>query len=128
MLRALVVEDDKAQQQIYHYILNVAGFQIASAYNGLEAIQYLDTHDDFPNLIILDAKMPQSNGLDVLRYLETYPHLDDIHVVIATAGVAHEEEYIQYQKKFPSVDYLMKPRLLPEMQAILKKYFGSHIG
>jgi CheY-like chemotaxis protein len=127
MMRALVVEDDKAQQQIYHYILNAAGFQIASAYNGQEAIQYLETHE-LPHLLILDMKMPQSNGLDVLRHLETYPQLDDVRIVIATAAVAHEQEYIQYQKKFPSVDYLMKPRLLPELQAILKKYFGSQIG
>ena len=124
MFRALVVEDDKAQQQIYSYILKAADFHVASAYNGREAIQYLDTHEDFPHLIVLDAKMPQSNGLDVLRYLETYPHVKDIHVVIATAGVAHEEEYVKYREKLPSVDYLLKPRLLPELQAILKRQFG----
>jgi CheY-like chemotaxis protein len=121
MFRALIVEDDKAQQKVYEYVLQTAGFQTATAYNGEEAIQHLDTHE-FPHLIILDAKMPYSNGLAVLRYLETYPHLDDMHIVIATAGVMHEQEYVQYKEKFPSVDYVLKPQIFVKLHDILKRY------
>ena len=64
-VRILVVDDDMGVNRLIRAILQNQGWEVSSAQDGEEAIRMV--HEDQPNLIILDMKMPKLSGLEVCR-------------------------------------------------------------
>ena len=63
--RVLVVDDASLVRRYYRAALEGAGFQVAEALNGIEALeQVLTAHFD---LLIVDVNMPQMDGLSFLK-------------------------------------------------------------
>lgn len=115
MTHALIVEDDVALQSLYDRILSINGYETLCADDGNVAIHYLE-NNPFPELIILDIRMPNCNGYEVLKYLQAHPHSNNVHVVIATAT----SEYKSYCDMLPSSEFLLKPVLPAHLQTIVK--------
>jgi CheY-like chemotaxis protein len=57
----LVVDDDEAVVEFYHFILAAAGYRVATAPNGADGLRL--TAELSPDLIVLDMKMPVVGGL-----------------------------------------------------------------
>ena len=70
-VRVLVVDDDvDVAHAIRQCLLYEAGYEVAVAYDGLEALeQWLDWH---PECIVTDLIMPWMNGYQVMRCLAVY--------------------------------------------------------
>lgn len=64
---ALVVDDQLSQQKLMGYLLSAAGFEVAVAENGLEALDWLAART--PDVILLDYVMPEMDGVVFLRAL-----------------------------------------------------------
>lgn len=65
--RALIVDDSEVLRRLIEMCLRPAGFEIATAASGAEA---LDTAASFvPDLVILDIGLPDMTGWDVLAAL-----------------------------------------------------------
>jgi two-component system, chemotaxis family, chemotaxis protein CheY len=65
--RVLVIDDASLVRMYYRGALEGAGFEVAEAINGLEALEHLlAAHFD---LVIVDVNMPQMDGLSFLRVL-----------------------------------------------------------
>jgi DNA-binding response OmpR family regulator len=64
MRSILIVEDDRSTCLFLTETLKAAGFTVASAKNGVEALECLGTGSY--DLMLLDVWMPEMNGLDVL--------------------------------------------------------------
>ena len=67
MARILVVEDDRDLNNAYCMILRNEGHDVATAYNGKEALTILKNKDFEPGLILLDLLMPTMGGLEFLK-------------------------------------------------------------
>ena len=67
MSSILIVEDDRSTRQLLVETLKTAGFSVASAKDGVEALKRL--RDGSYDLMLLDVWMPKMNGLDVLAAL-----------------------------------------------------------
>lgn len=81
MQRILVIEDDRGLNEYICDLLVRAGFQVASAPDGIEGLaQYNSFH---PDIIILDIFMPRKGGLETLFHLRR--NKPDIKV-LATTG------------------------------------------
>jgi DNA-binding response OmpR family regulator len=65
--RVLVVEDEPALNAAYRIILEKAGYGVATAFDGNEALKQAGEQD--PDIILLDLKMPRMDGI---AFLETY--------------------------------------------------------
>jgi DNA-binding response OmpR family regulator len=63
----LVVDDDEAVVEFYHFILAAAGYRVATAPNGAHGLRL--TEELSPALIVLDRKMPVVGGLEFLHAL-----------------------------------------------------------
>ncbi|KAK0204649.1 hypothetical protein DFS33DRAFT_1259677 [Desarmillaria ectypa] len=68
-LAVLIVEDDLINQMLLRRQLEKAGFHAATANNGLEALEYLesciaDTSKRYPSVVLMDLEMPVLDGLD----------------------------------------------------------------
>jgi DNA-binding NtrC family response regulator len=67
MSSILIVEDDRSTCLFIAETLKAAGFTVASAKDGVEALQCLRAGSY--DLMLLDVWMPKMNGLDVLAAL-----------------------------------------------------------
>jgi two-component system, chemotaxis family, chemotaxis protein CheY len=67
--RVLVVDDASLVRLYYRTALEKAGFYVAEALNGLEALERL-LADRF-DLLIVDVNMPQMDGISFLQTLRT---------------------------------------------------------
>ncbi len=115
MLRALIVEDEIALQELYGRILEMLGFDVTVASDGNMAIEILQQVT--PHLILLDIRMPNVNGREVLQYLQSYPDVENIHVVIASATV----EFSNYIDMIPSAEFLLKPIMPHHLEGVVSR-------
>jgi DNA-binding response OmpR family regulator len=79
----LLVEEDDDLRVLFKSALVFAGFAVADAPGGLEALRYLETNR--PDVVLLDLMMPGISGFDVRAELRTKAHLRHVPVVVVTA-------------------------------------------
>jgi CheY-like chemotaxis protein len=61
----LIVEDEGDLNEAYCMILIKAGYNVATSFDGLEALEKL--HQSTPDLILLDLRMPRMDGIKFLQ-------------------------------------------------------------
>jgi CheY-like chemotaxis protein len=85
----LVVEDDLAIRETVVELLHDEGYSnVASVKHGKEALQWLETAQEMPGLILLDMMMPVMDGESFLAALQEHSqaHLRQLPVVILSAS------------------------------------------
>lgn len=108
MKKILFVEDDDGLAEVYLTRLDAEGFQVKRVPNGEDA---LATALAFrPDLILLDAMMPQVNGFDVLDILRNTPETTNIKVVMLTA--LSQDSDRQRAEQLGADDYLVKSQVV----------------
>ncbi len=120
----VLVADDEAR--MIHFIrmnLELEGFQVIEASNGIEALDMVRKH--IPDLIILDVMMPQLDGFETLRMLREF---SGIPVIMLTAK-GEEEDKVR-GLELGADDYVTKPfgarELVSRVKAVLRRV--SSIG
>jgi len=90
-IRVLIVEDDPDLLAFYVDALEMAGHLVfASARNGVEALEILTASDEFPDVIIMDHRMPIKSGLDTAQeILQCHP---GARIIFASADDGAEQE------------------------------------
>ncbi len=81
-IKIIVAEDDQAMAQIVSHKLNIHGFSVRHAENGLKAVEMFA--QDPPDLMLLDLMMPEMDGFEVLQKIRGNPDkkLADTPVII----------------------------------------------
>ena len=118
----LIVDDEENARLGLSKLLAHEGYEVASAANGQEALDYLRRSK--VHLVISDINMPGMNGLLFLRELSrNYPSL---HVIMITAygGV---ESYLEAMN-YGAFEYLHKPVKLEELKSVLRKLTNGGSG
>ena len=64
----LVVDDDREIVRSLGKLLELEGYRVKKAYNGMEALDILMT--ELIHLILLDVMMPKMNGLSALMKIK----------------------------------------------------------
>jgi DNA-binding response OmpR family regulator len=83
--KALVIEDDPLISRLIEKILEMEGFQIQKAWDGVEGCSRAD-EEDF-DLIVLDFRLPDIDGTEVLERLNNSPHAADTPILLTTAYI-----------------------------------------
>ncbi len=83
--------------------------QVLRFINGRDSLNYLVNHvnEKFPNLILLDIKLPGMDGLEVLREIKSNPKLACIPVVMLTSSTVQEDVITSYQ--YGANSFISKP-------------------
>jgi two-component system, OmpR family, response regulator len=103
--RLLVVDDEPNIRELLSASLRYAGFEVATAADGQQALALADTFR--PDLLVLDVMMPGLDGFDtmrIVRQLEGYKSVP-IVAVTAKAMVGDREKCIEAGAS----DYIAKP-------------------
>jgi DNA-binding response OmpR family regulator len=80
--RVLLVEDDEAVRRLIRFNLELAGFEVIEAADGLEGLLFVDLHR--PDAVILDLMMPDVDGGRVLAQMRGRPETKGLPVIIVT--------------------------------------------
>jgi len=103
--KILVVDDSKTISDMVRGLLERIGFEVETAYDGLEALEKVKK--SLPDLIILDVNMPKMDGFRVCRLLKFDRNFRSIPIIMLTAR--DEEENIKTGIKTGADLYLTKP-------------------
>ncbi len=106
--KILFVEDDDGLAQVYLTRLDAEGFQVKRVPNGEDALA--SALEFRPDLILLDAMMPQVNGFDVLDILRNTPETANMKVIMLTA--LSQETDRQKAESLGVDDYLVKSQVV----------------
>lgn len=104
-MKFLVAEDNEVNQKVMRHVLIKAGARVDVAGNGVEAIEFLKTNQDY-SIIIMDLQMPQMDGYAATKYIRNIMHITT-PIVAMTASVLKGEK-----EKCMSIgmnDYISKP-------------------
>lgn len=89
-IRILVVDDNPEIVRSTEHLLKHAGYSTATASNGAEAMQVIQTFR--PELALTDRDMPEMDGIELCRRIKSDPGLDNIFVIIVSAAFTRTEE------------------------------------
>lgn len=103
----LVVEDDLGLVEGIKAILELDGYRVATAENGLKALEMLHNGTTLPELIISDIMMPEMDGLQFLKTVRQEARWLQIPIIFLTAK--GEKGDVQQGKRLGADDYLVKP-------------------
>ena len=84
--RILVVDDDLAIRDSLGDVLGDAGYEVALARDGREALAMMSPR---PALLLVDLMMPELDGWELIDELERTAPLADIPVCVLTAIASH---------------------------------------
>lgn len=118
--RILVVDDQQANLQVVSALLSRKGYEVATATNGIDALETLRAHA--PDLVLLDMLMPGMDGFELLAELRKDPALAQLPVVFLT--VAQDRELLLRAFDSGAVDYVTKPFMPEELLARVEAHLG----
>jgi two-component system, NtrC family, response regulator AtoC len=116
-INLLIAEDEKNLGIVLQRELSRLGHRVTLVHDGDAAVQAAK-ETDF-DIALLDIMMPGRNGLEVLRELR---EMEQSPEVLMMTGHATVETALQAMK-MGAYDYLTKPCLISELEAILQKAF-----
>ncbi|MBC7486515.1 MAG: response regulator [Cytophagaceae bacterium] len=107
MAKILIVDDREDNLMSISSLLEPAGYQLAKANSGREALKILLIEYDFA-LILMDVQMPNLSGFETASLIYERERLRHIPIIFITAH-RHDEENIFKGYKTGAVDYIYKP-------------------
>jgi OmpR family response regulator RpaB len=108
-VRVLFVEDDASVAQMYRLKLELDGYSVDIAGDGLVALEKART--SHPDIIFLDIRLPKLDGLGVLEALRADIDTRDIPVIILSNW--NEKELVERGIKLGALEHLIKSQTTP---------------
>lgn len=103
--RVLVVDDNDAIRHLIRVNLELEGFEVVTASDGLECLETV--HAVRPDLVTLDVVLPRLDGLRTTQRLRADPRTSHLKIVMITAA-AQDQDKVRGREV--GVDaYLTKP-------------------
>ena len=86
----LIVDDEKNILVALKRNLEMEGFRVFTADNGLDALSVVE--ETLPDLIVLDISMPGMDGAEASAELKENPRTKDIPIIFLTALYSKDQE------------------------------------
>jgi DNA-binding response OmpR family regulator len=118
MTKVLIVDDEPAIVRLVRDYLERAGFEVATAANGEDALQLFARGR--PDLVILDLTLPRIDGLDVARAIR---RSGDVPIIMLTARTEEADRVAGLE--LGADDYVTKPfsarEIVARVRAVLRR-------
>jgi two-component system chemotaxis response regulator CheY len=110
--KILVIEDDISIRELLVELLQGEGYDVTSAFNGIEGLKKLESESPLPNLILIDLMMPGMDGYTFRQHQLKNQEWGKIPTVVMSAESNAKEK----MQDFNITAFLSKP---VELDAIL---------
>lgn len=119
--KILVVDDNVQNVELLQEILNVNGYMVTTAYDGIEALEKVSK--EMPDLILLDIMMPKMDGYQVCESLRNDEETKDIPIIFVTAKT-EVKDWTHAIFNMGANSYITKPinakKLTEKVKSVLK--------
>lgn len=115
MKRVLVIDDTKNIRNLLSTCLEIRGYHVITADNGVEAVRLIKNQDRPIDLIFLDIRMPGISGTEVLKVIKEERAYCPVIIMTAFATVKNAIECT----KLGALIYLQKPFSPDRINSIL---------
>ena len=120
-IKILVVDDDLAINELIKVNLELSGYKVIQAYDGINGFAL--AKQELPSLIILDCMMPEVDGFTVAQRIRQNEETKEIPILMLTALSQLNDKVKGFNIGVD--DYLCKPFEMEELQvrvrALLKR-------
>ncbi|MBQ7450113.1 response regulator transcription factor [bacterium] len=121
MNKILVVDDDSAINELIKINLEMSGYIVISALDGIKGFALCK--QELPDIVILDVMMPDIDGYTVAKYIRENPSTKEIPILMLTALGQLDDKVKGFDIGVD--DYLVKPFEIEELKvrirALLKR-------
>lgn len=121
MSKILVVDDDRAINELIKVNLTLSGYKVVQAYDGVEGFAL--AKQELPNMVILDVMMPNVDGYTVAQRIRQCDGIKNMPILMLTALSDITDKGKGFDIGID--DYLVKPFDMEELKmrvkAILKR-------
>ena len=118
----LVAEDERDIRELIVITLQLGGFNVIDVPNGAEAVKKAE--EIYPDLILMDVRMPKMTGYEACKALKANDKTRDIPVVFLSAK--GQEAEVSTGLELGAEEYFLKPfapdELSERVNQILAKY------
>ncbi|MBN2539544.1 MAG: response regulator [Deltaproteobacteria bacterium] len=118
----LVVDDSLTIRALVQKGLETAGFKVAIAENGKQALALIEKNR--PNLILSDINMPVMDGIELCKTLHTTTELASIPFVTMSSN--SDRSIMRRMMEWGASAYLVKPFNLEQVVITVEKLLSDH--
>ena len=121
-MRVLVIDDDDSLREIVSSALELAGYEVAQAENGLKGVELL--RDARADLVITDIIMPVQEGVGTI--LEIRKEFPDLKIIAMSGGTrSGTVDYLEVAEKLGATDTLSKPFRQQRLLSAVREALGQ---
>ncbi len=117
----LLVEDEENLHEALKLNLELEGYEVTSAYNGIEAVDAVN--GEYFNLIILDVMLPEMDGISVAETIRI--RNNEVPILMLSAKNTSADRVLGLRKG--ADDYLTKPFNLEELLIRIGKLIEKNL-
>ena len=121
MTKILVIDDDSAINELIKINLELQGYEVVQAFNGVEG--FAKAKQEEPSLIVLDVMMPEVDGYTVAQRIRQCSEISETPIIMLTALSQLNDKVNGFNIGVD--DYLTKPfeidELIVRVRALLKR-------
>ncbi|NOZ85485.1 MAG: response regulator [Deltaproteobacteria bacterium] len=118
--KIVIVDDEKETREMLKTALELEGYDILTATNGLRLLSTL--YVDRPDLVLLDVLMSWIDGFELCRSIKKNTEYKDIPVIFISAKKSKED--IEEGLACGAIDYFTKPLELDRLISKIKEILG----
>ena len=115
--RILAVDDSPSMRQLVRGTLAGAGYTLAQAADGIEALAYAKEHG--ADLVLTDVNMPRMDGITLITELRQLPNYRLVPMLMLTTESGQEKK--MEGKRAGATGWIVKPFNPVQLLATLKR-------
>lgn len=113
-MKILIIEDEKILNDTISKSLKKAGYEVESAFDGLDAMEMVEIESY--DLIVLDLNLPNMDGMEILKSLRKYDKEIKVLILSARSQIKDKVQGLDAGAN----DFLQKPFHLDELKARIR--------
>jgi two-component system, chemotaxis family, chemotaxis protein CheY len=115
--RILVVDDSESIRQLLSFTLERAGFEVAVAVDGEDALRMLDGKN--LDLVLTDLNMPNMDGISLIRQVRLNDHYKRVPIVMLTTE--SQSSFKEQAKEAGATGWIVKPFVSDKLLSVITK-------
>ncbi|MFX0184925.1 MAG: response regulator transcription factor [Candidatus Hodarchaeota archaeon] len=118
--KVFVVDDDRTIVYLFEKLLSATGHEvIAKAYDGEQAIKIYRNFQDFPDIVLMDHRMPKKDGLTTIKEILT------INPKCKIVFISADFSAIDQALEIGVSHYLVKPISIMDLSIIINQVISG---